>query len=80
MNNIFYHECQMPVGLPEFAVNPENHVPVVLLLDTSGSMANIHFLSPKAGANYILRLLQLHYTDGTDAIHSVVYPLPLVLI
>lgn len=29
----------MPVGLPEFAVNPENRVPVVLLLDTSGSMS-----------------------------------------
>ncbi|BDA76276.1 von Willebrand factor, type A (plasmid) [Calothrix sp. PCC 7716] len=29
----------MPVGLPEFAVNPENRVPVVLLLDTSASMS-----------------------------------------
>lgn len=29
----------MPVGLPEFAENPENRCPVVLLLDTSGSMA-----------------------------------------
>ncbi|MBD2777609.1 vWA domain-containing protein [Iningainema tapete] len=29
----------MPVGLPEFAVNPENRVPVILLLDTSGSMS-----------------------------------------
>ncbi|MGI0483116.1 vWA domain-containing protein [Geminocystis sp. CENA526] len=28
----------MPVGLPEFADNPENRCPVILLLDTSGSM------------------------------------------
>ncbi len=28
----------MPVGLPEFAENPENRCPVILLLDTSGSM------------------------------------------
>ena len=28
----------MPVGLPEFFDNPENRCPVVLLLDTSGSM------------------------------------------
>ena len=30
----------MPVGLPEFAANPENRVPVILLLDTSGSMSS----------------------------------------
>ncbi|MBR8832595.1 MAG: VWA domain-containing protein [Stigonema ocellatum SAG 48.90 = DSM 106950] len=29
----------MPIGLPEFAANPENRVPVILLLDTSGSMS-----------------------------------------
>lgn len=29
----------MPIGLPEFADNPENRCPVVLLLDISGSMA-----------------------------------------
>jgi uncharacterized protein YegL len=29
----------MPVGLPEFVENPENRCPVLLLLDTSGSMA-----------------------------------------
>lgn len=29
----------MPVGLPEFAANPENRVPVILSLDTSGSMS-----------------------------------------
>lgn len=29
----------MPVGLPEFAENPENRCPVILLLDTSGSMS-----------------------------------------
>lgn len=29
----------MPVGLPEFVENPENRCPVVLLLDTSTSMA-----------------------------------------
>lgn len=29
----------MPVGLPEFADNPENRCPVILLLDTSGSMS-----------------------------------------
>lgn len=29
----------MPVGSPEFAANPENRVPVILLLDTSGSMS-----------------------------------------
>lgn len=29
----------MPVGMPEFALNPENRVPVILLLDTSGSMS-----------------------------------------
>lgn len=29
----------MPAGLPEFAANPENRVPVILLLDTSGSMS-----------------------------------------
>ncbi|WP_414544054.1 vWA domain-containing protein [Nostoc sp. CCY0012] len=28
----------MAIGLPEFAENPENRCPVVLLLDTSGSM------------------------------------------
>jgi uncharacterized protein YegL len=28
----------MPVGLPEFVQNPENRCPVILLLDTSGSM------------------------------------------
>ncbi len=28
----------MPVGLPEFVGNPESRCPVVLLLDTSGSM------------------------------------------
>lgn len=29
----------MPVGLPEFVDNPENRCPVILLLDTSGSMS-----------------------------------------
>lgn len=29
----------MPAGLPEFVENPENRCPVVLVLDTSGSMA-----------------------------------------
>jgi uncharacterized protein YegL len=29
----------MPVGLPEFVDNPENRCPVILLLDTSSSMA-----------------------------------------
>jgi uncharacterized protein YegL len=29
----------MPIGLPEFAENPENRCPVVLLLDTSASMS-----------------------------------------
>lgn len=29
----------MPVGLPEFVENPENRCPVVLVLDTSGSMS-----------------------------------------
>ncbi len=29
----------MGVGLPEFVENPENRCPVVLLLDTSGSMS-----------------------------------------
>jgi uncharacterized protein YegL len=29
----------MPVGLPEFVDNPENRCPVVLLIDTSASMA-----------------------------------------
>ncbi len=29
----------MPVGLPEFVENPENRCPVILLLDTSGSMS-----------------------------------------
>ncbi len=29
----------MPVGFPEFVENPENRCPVLLLLDTSGSMA-----------------------------------------
>ena len=28
----------MPIGLPEFVENPENRCPVLLLLDTSGSM------------------------------------------
>lgn len=31
-------EGNMPVGLPEFVQNPENRCPVILLLDTSGSM------------------------------------------
>ena len=29
----------MPVGLLEFVENPENRCPVILLLDTSGSMS-----------------------------------------
>lgn len=29
----------MAVGLPEFVENPENRCPVILLLDTSGSMS-----------------------------------------
>jgi uncharacterized protein YegL len=29
----------MPIGLPEFVENPENRCPVILLLDTSGSMS-----------------------------------------
>ena len=29
----------MSVGLPEFVENPENRCPVILLLDTSGSMS-----------------------------------------
>ncbi|RUT07145.1 hypothetical protein DSM106972_024060 [Dulcicalothrix desertica PCC 7102] len=29
----------MPVGLPEFVFNPEPRCPVILLLDTSGSMS-----------------------------------------
>jgi uncharacterized protein YegL len=29
----------MPVGQPEFFENPENWCPVILLLDTSGSMS-----------------------------------------
>jgi hypothetical protein len=31
----------MPVGLPEFVENPENRCPVILLLDTSGSMSGL---------------------------------------
>ncbi len=29
----------MPIGLPEFVENPEPRCPVILLCDTSGSMA-----------------------------------------
>ena len=29
----------MPIGQPEFVENPENRCPVILILDTSGSMA-----------------------------------------
>ncbi|AFY51048.1 uncharacterized protein Nos7524_5329 [Nostoc sp. PCC 7524] len=37
----------MPIGLPEFVENPENRCPVILLLDTSGSMVGqpIHELN-----------------------------------
>ncbi|AFZ59096.1 VWA domain-containing protein [Anabaena cylindrica FACHB-243] len=31
----------MPIGLPEFVENPENRCPVILLLDTSGSMSGL---------------------------------------
>ncbi len=30
----------MPLGLPESVENPENRCPVILLLDTSGSMSD----------------------------------------
>jgi Mg-chelatase subunit ChlD len=30
----------MPLGLPESVENPENGCPVILLLDTSGSMSD----------------------------------------
>jgi len=29
----------MPIGQPEFVENPKNRCPVILILDTSGSMA-----------------------------------------
>ncbi|MFM2065058.1 MAG: hypothetical protein RLZZ507_4729 [Cyanobacteriota bacterium] len=33
----------MAVGLPEFVENPENRCPVILLLDTSGSMSGKYY-------------------------------------
>jgi uncharacterized protein YegL len=41
----------MPVGLPEFFDNPENRCPVVLLLDTSGSMAGEPIQELNRGVN-----------------------------
>ncbi len=39
----------MPVGLPEFVDNPENRCPVILLLDTSGSMSGAPIMELSRG-------------------------------
>jgi uncharacterized protein YegL len=41
----------MPVGLPEFVENPENRCPVILLLDTSSSMAGAPIEELRRGVN-----------------------------
>ncbi|MEH2268203.1 MAG: hypothetical protein V7K68_07180 [Nostoc sp.] len=39
----------MAVGMPEFFENPENRCPVILLLDTSGSMSGQPILELNRG-------------------------------
>ncbi|MGI0483604.1 vWA domain-containing protein [Geminocystis sp. CENA526] len=57
----------MPVGLPEFADNPENRCPVILLLDTSGSMAG----EPMKELNEGIRAFKEDVLKDTQATLSV---------
>lgn len=57
----------MPVGLPEFADNPENRCPVILLLDTSGSMAG----EPMRELNEGIRAFKEDVLKDTQATLSV---------
>jgi uncharacterized protein YegL len=57
----------MPIGLPEFADNPENRCPVVLLLDTSGSMAG----EPIQELNKGIQAFQDEISKDTQATLSV---------
>jgi uncharacterized protein YegL len=48
----------MPVGLPEFVENPENRCPVILLLDTSSSMAGQPILELSRGVGVFMEDVQ----------------------
>jgi uncharacterized protein YegL len=48
----------MPVGFPEFVQNPENRCPVVLLLDTSGSMIGEAMNALNQGVNLFKENIQ----------------------
>lgn len=57
----------MPVGLPEFVDNPENRCPVVLLLDTSASMAG----DPIAALNRGVEIFKQELKQDTRAALSI---------
>ena len=48
----------MPVGFPEFVQNPENRCPVILLLDTSGSMIGEAMTALNQGVNLFKENIQ----------------------
>ena len=48
----------MPVGFPEFVQNPENRCPVILLLDTSGSMIGDAMNALNQGVNLFKENIQ----------------------
>jgi uncharacterized protein YegL len=48
----------MPVGFPEFVQNPENRCPVILLLDTSGSMIGDAMTALNQGVNLFKENIQ----------------------
>jgi uncharacterized protein YegL len=48
----------MPVGFPEFVQNPENRCPVILLLDTSGSMIGEAMNALNQGVNLFKENIQ----------------------
>jgi uncharacterized protein YegL len=48
----------MPVGFPEFVQNPENRCPVILLLDTSGSMIGAAMDALNQGVNLFKENIQ----------------------
>lgn len=57
----------MPIGLPEFVDNQENRCPVILVLDTSGSMQG----APIAALNEGIKAFKQDVLRDTQAMLSV---------
>ncbi len=62
----------MPVGLPEFVENPENRCPVVLLLDTSTSMAGTPIQELNRGVGVFKEDLQRDIKAGLSVEVAIV--------